>query len=172
MVDHSRKAPRVGRLKYFFLDKQLHRKIHINVGANTILAWNYPQRKRMLYNYRDVKKNLEPAFTTAQVVKMLDRSRVTLSTIINQGHIRPPQLTYKIPDGQSYKYMWHEDNIIEAQNYLAGLHRGAKRNDGLITPYPIPSEAEIRARIRHKDPLYVRVGDKFIPSWEAEDFDE
>lgn len=160
-------------LNYFYLNENLHKRLHINRGADTIMTWCYPLHKRVAYTYSDVKRRMEPAYTTKEVGLMLNRGRLTLEHAILNGDIEAPQFTYGLNEHKrKFKYMWHEKNILEAHAYLSTVHRGRPRNDGLITPARLPTVRELRAMIRQEDILYVRDPDgTFRPVWKAEDFD-
>ena len=160
-----------GPIRYFFLNDLLHKKLHINRGLDTITTWCYPLHKRVAYTYTDVKRNMAPAFTTVEAAKMLNRGRETLERAILNGDIEAPQFTYGIDEKKNkFKYMWNEQNIVEAHAFLSTQHQGRARNDGMITPKKLPTLRELRAIIRQKEILYVRVGDEFRPVWDAEDF--
>jgi hypothetical protein len=169
--ENVRKKP--GKLTYFYLNGLLHRSLHINRGADTITTWCYPLEKRVAYTYSDVKKRREPAYTTQEVAKMILRSRLTLEYAILDGSIESPQYTYGLNEHKrKFKYMWSEKNILEAHAYFSTVHRGRPRNDGLITPAPLPTVRELRALIRQEELLYVRLDNgEFVPVWRAPDFD-
>lgn len=161
------------RLNYFYLNGLLHKSLHINRGADQITTWCYPLSKRVAYTYSDVKKRKEPAYTTQEVGKMLNRGRLTLERAILDGDIEEPQYTYGLNEHKrKFKYMWSEDNILEAHAFLSTVHRGRPRKDGLVTPAKLPTVRELRAVIRQEEILYVRDNDgNFRPVWRAEDFD-
>jgi hypothetical protein len=130
-------------LNYFYLNKKLHKKLHINRGADAITAWCYPDHRRVAYTYSDVKRNMEKAFTTTQVSKMLNRKSQTIDYAILRGDIEAPQFTYGIDEHKrKHKYMWHEDDIMAAHAYFSTVHKGPPRKDGLITPVRLPSARE------------------------------
>lgn len=156
-------------LRYFFLNGDLHRKIHISRSADSIRAWNYPKARLITYVYSDVRKMGERAFTTREVGEMIGISRRTIERAILGGNIREPQYTYGLTDKrQKHGYMWNEKSIMELHAYLLTIHIGRPRNDGLITPMKMPSARELRAMIRQDTILYVKKGDQFIPTWKAE----
>lgn len=166
------------RLTYFFLNGDLHKKIHINRGADLITAWNYPQHKRVGYSYSDVKRNGERGFKTSEAARMLRRTRLTLEHAIMNGDIEAPQKTYGIASfdgvkskGEPYQYIWSEDDVMAMHAFLCTVHKGRPRNDGLVTPWNLPTAREVRAMINQEVVLYVK-NDKgdFVPTWEAENF--
>jgi hypothetical protein len=160
-------------LRYFYLNGNLHKSLHINRGADTITTWCYPLHKRVAYTYSDVKKYKGPAFTTQETAKMLMRTRLTLEHAILRGDIEAPQFTYGLNEHKKkFKYMWSEDNVLEAHAYLSTVHRGRPRKDGLITPQRLPTVRELRAMMRNETVFYVQDDDgEFRPVWGAVDFD-
>lgn len=166
-------------LNYFFLDGQLvpggptvpllHKKLHINRGADTITAWCYPLHKRVAYTYSDVLRSRGPAFTTVEAGRLLMRGRLTLERAILAGNIRAPQMTYGLNERKNnFKYMWSERDILDAHAYLSTVHMGRPRADGLVSPARLPTVRELRAMMRDEEILYVKQGDSFLPTWRAE----
>ena len=159
-------------LKYFYLNGLLHRKLHINRGADKITTWCYPLEKRVAYTYSDVRARKEPAFTTKEVGLMINRSRGTIEMAIIKGHIEAPQFVYGLSEHKKkYKYMWSEKNVLELHAYLSTVHWGRPRKDGVVTPAPMPTARELRAIMRQEQILYI-VNDEgeFVPVWKAPDF--
>lgn len=159
---------------YFILDGEVHRRLHIQPGADILTAWNYPRHKRMGYNYTEVKRRAEIAYTTKEVCKMINRTRPVLENAILDGNVPAPQKTYYL-SGNGFKqlewYRWGEKDIFAAWEYFCTVHRGRPRKDGLITPAPLPTAAELRAMIRQEIILYTKTEDgDFVPSWRAEGF--
>lgn len=166
----QRRKPRKP-LNYFFLNGKLHRRLHINRGADIITAWCYPDHRRVAYTYSDTLRRMGKAFSTIEAANMLKRSRLTLERAILNGDIEEPQFTYGLNEHKrKFKYMWSEDNIMEMHAHLLTVHRGRPRKDGMITPGNLPTARELRALIRHNEIMYVKVGDKFVPTWDAEQF--
>lgn len=166
-----------GKLTYFYLDLEgrpmLHKSLHINHGADQIITWCYPLSKRVAYTYSDTKKYREPAFSTKEAAKMLNRGHMVLERAILNGDIEPPQFTYGLNEHKrKFQYMWHERNILEAHAFLSTVHFGRPRKDGRVTPKRLPNVRELRAMIRQEEILYVRGKDgEFKPVWKAQDFD-
>jgi hypothetical protein len=167
--DGKRKRKRSQPLdKYFYLEGELHRRLHVQPGTDILTAWNYPQYKRLGYSYSDIKRRAERAFKTVKVAEMLNRSRLSLELAIIRGDIHPPQKTYHLETWEDAMYLWSEKDILEAHAYFKTVHKGRPRKDGLITPQLLPSERELRAMIKGDSILYVKNEDgEFIPSWRA-----
>lgn len=158
-------------LNYFYLNGNLHKKLHINRPQDTIVAWCYPLHKRVTYTYSDVLHSKEPAFTTVEVGKMINRSRVSIERAIINGDIEAPQKTYGLNERKNgFAYYWSEKDVLAAHAYFSTVHRGRPRKDGLITPGLMPTVRELRAMMRGEEILYVKQGDKFLPTWRAEQF--
>lgn len=165
----TQKKPKTKPLRYFFYRGDLHKKIHINRGADVITAWNYPQGGVRQYVYSDVRRNGEQAFSTRQVEKMIGRSQKTIKQVIAEGMIHRPQVTYGLDEKRNeYAFYWSEKNIMELHGYLITVHRGRPRNDGLVTPGNLPTASELRAMIRQGTVFYVEQNGQFVPTWQAE----
>ena len=161
-----------GIIKYFFLNGDLHRKLVINRAADQIMAWCYPLGKRVAYTYSDMKMRYKPAYTTMEVSGMLMRHRVHIERAILRGDITAPQFTYSLDENRNkHKYMWSEENIMEAHSYFLTQHQGRPRRDGRVTPKPMPTARELRAMIRQEQVMYVKnEHGEFVPTWKASDF--
>lgn len=166
----KRRKPRKP-LNYFFLNGLLHKKLHINRGADIITAWCYPEHRRVAYTYSDTLRRMGKAFTLAESAKMLNSGRLRLERAILRGDVSEPQSTYGLNENKKkYKYMLSEENIMELHAYFSTVHVGRPRKDGKITTSNLPTARELRALIRHNQIMYVKQGDKFVPTWDAEQF--
>ena len=160
-------------LNFFFLNGDLYRKLEINYGRDTLVAWNYPKGKRSTFNYTDVLRSHEKAFTSAQVSQMLNRSRLSLSNAIQDGMIERPQFTYTLDENRRmHKYLWSEKDILAALEYFASLGRGRPRKDGRLTSASdLPTPREVRAMIHHEgEALGVMRDGIFVPTYRAKEF--
>ena len=168
----TKKGRKRASLKYFYLNGELHKRLHIHRGADQITTWNYPKEKRVVYTYSDVKRNQRPCFTTAEVAEMISRAHDTILDVIMRGEFDPPQYTYGLTElRQKFQYMWSEEDIMNLHAYFSSIHKGRPRNDGKITPAYLPSPRELRAMINQEEVLYVKSDDgEFIPAWRAQDF--
>lgn len=159
-------------LRYFYLNGDLHRTLHISRGEDILTAWNYPQHKRAGYSYTDVRRRAEKAYTTKEVCQLLNRGRDSIAHAIMRGDITPPQITYGLSEHKKrHKYMWSEKDILEAHAYFRQQHKGPPRKDGLITVQSMPTETELRAMMRQEVVMYQKQEDgTFVPTWRAEQF--
>ena len=93
---------------YFFLNNKLHKVIRSSRSKDELIAWCYLDKKRVLYSFNDVEKNMENAYTMKQVGEILGRHKVTIEEYILQGKISQPQRIYPIskPESKWYKFMF------------------------------------------------------------------
>jgi hypothetical protein len=159
----ARKNRRETRKKflYFFLNKKIHKVIRSSRSKDELVAWCYPDKKRVLYSYSQVEKGMENAYTLSQVSKILDKHRVTIQDYILEGKIRPPQKVYPIgnPDSNWSKYMFSESDILDLHQFIldAGYSSG------------LPSKSELSAILKNNLILYTKTQEgKFVPVWKAE----
>lgn len=157
---------------YFFLNGDLHRQIRTHRGKDLLVAWNYPEHKKVTLNYTDVQRRKQKAFTTKEVAALLGRGRVTVQRCIDRGHIPPPQYTYSFETGRKKENWWKEEDIMGLLDYLANLSVGRPRRDGQLihTWEDLPTPRELRALIRDEDVMYVKRDDGYVPTWRAQDF--
>ncbi|NBO79621.1 MAG: hypothetical protein EBV27_08380, partial [Actinobacteria bacterium] len=66
MVRASRENKRK-RFSYFFLNNKIHKVLNYSRAKDELIAWCYPDKKRVLYSYSQVVKNMENAYSTKQV---------------------------------------------------------------------------------------------------------
>ncbi|ASR76504.1 hypothetical protein SEA_SUSHI23_72 [Streptomyces phage Sushi23] len=173
--DHVGKEKRTGKrnaARYFFLDGVPHKKLQINRGADTLLAWNYIERKRVAYVWSVAKRNMKPAFLSRDVMRMLNRHRNSIHLYIHEQQIRTPFKTYSL-DGE-YRpgmFLWSEKDILDLHELLVNRGYGRKRKDGLPTASRLPSRAELLAMMRNDVVLYTKTRDgEFTPVWQEKDW--
>lgn len=168
MAKGNRSLKRIStRLIYFYLGDKPHKVIHIMRPADLVVAWSYDDRKRVSYIWSDLQKRMEPALKAFQVSKLVSRDRTSLQLYVKNGAIPPPKMIYTL-DGHFTPLMrlWSVTDIMNLHDYLLTQHLGAPRKDGLITPKPMPTKAEIRAMLKHEPVFYVQKSDgEFAPVW-------
>jgi hypothetical protein len=166
----GQKRKRGKSLKFFYLNGDLHMRLHVDRGSDVLTAWNFTQHKRVGYSYFYVRQRAEKAYRTPEVAAMLNRGPQTLELAILRGDIRAPQKNYSIRTGKTWGYFWSDEDIMDARDYLATVHRGRPRKDGLISPQALPTKRELRAMLQQEVILYAKTDDgEFVPSWKARD---
>ena len=114
MVRSKRKTPQK-KFRYFFLNNKIHKVLSASRAKDELIAWCYPDKKRVLYPYSQVKKNMENAYSIAQVSKILNRHRVTIQDYILDEKIISPQKIYPIGniDSTWFQYMFSQKDILD-----------------------------------------------------------
>ena len=146
---------------YFFLNGKVHKVLRLSRAKDEIIAWSYVDKKRVMYSYAQVDKNMERAYTVLEAGKILGRHRVTIEEYILQGKIKQPQKVYPIsnPESTWSKYMLSESDILDIHQFI--IDAGHIRD--------LPSRAELQALLKHNLILYTKTEEgKFVPVWRAE----
>lgn len=149
------------RILYFFLNDKLHKVIRTHRAKDELVAWCYPDRKRVLYSYSQVEKYMGNAYTIKKVGEMLGRHKVTIENYILDGKIKEPQKVYPIgnPDSTWNKFMLSDKDILDLHQFIADA--GYSKD--------LPSRAELQAILKHNLILYTKTEEgKFVPVWKAE----
>ena len=149
-------------IRYFFLNEKIHKVIRSSRSKDEMVAWCYPDKKRVMYSYSDVKKNMENAYTVTQVGFFLNRHRVTIQDYILDGKIPAPSKIYPIGDPENTEwsqYMFNQKDILGLHEFL--LEAGHSNE--------LPSRAELKALLKTSFILYTKTEEgKFVPVWKAE----
>ena len=146
---------------YFFLNGKVHKVLRLSRAKDEIVAWSYVDKKRVMYSYAQVDKNMERAYGIVEVSKIIGRHRVTIEEYILQGKVKQPQKVYPIsnPDSSWSKYMFSESDILDIHQFI--IDAGHIRD--------LPSRSELQAILKHSLILYTKTDDgKFVPVWKAE----
>lgn len=160
MVRDTRKGKRK-KLSYFFLNNKIHKVLSSSWAKDELIAWCYPDKKRVMYSYSQVVKSMENAYSTKQVAEILNKHKVTIEDYILDGKIKYPQKIYPIgnPDSEWYKFMYSESDIVDIHQFV--LEAGYSKN--------MPSKNELKALLKHNTILYTKTTDgSFVPVWKAE----
>ena len=149
-------------LRYFFLNDKIHKVLKASRSKDEMIAWCYPDKKRVMYSYSQVKKNMETAYTVVEVASMLNKHRVTIQEYILNEKVATPQKIYPIgqPDSERWsQYMFNQKNILDMHQHI--LDSGHSKE--------IPSKAEVQALLKNNLVLYTKTEEgKFVPVWKAE----
>jgi len=158
------RSKRVGvqkRFLYFFLNGKIHKVLKSSRAKDELIAWCYPDKKRVLYPYNLAVKGMENAYTLLQAGKILNRHKVTLEEYILVGKIKSPQKVYPIgnPESKWFKYMLSESDIVQVHEFI--LEAGHTKD--------LPSKAELLALLKSNIILYTKTNEgKYVPVWKAE----
>ena len=160
MARKNRQRPRK-KLQYFFINGKIHKVIKSTRAKDELIAWCYPDKKRMLYSYHLIEKNMENAYSVKDAAALLNRHKVTVEEYILAGKIKQPQKVYPIsnPESKWFKFMLSESDILDIHQFI--LDAGYIRD--------LPSRTELQAILKHNLILYTKTNDgSFVPVWKAE----
>ena len=160
MVRRQR-TPAPKKFLYFFLNKKLHKVLRASRAKDEIIAWCYPDKKRVLYSYSQVNKHMENAYSMLQVGKILNKHKITIEDYILDGKIKEPQRLYPIgnPDSTWSKYMFSEADIFDLHQFILDSGYASE----------MPSKNELSAILKNNLILYTKTEEgKFVPVWKAE----
>jgi len=149
------------KIVYFFLNDKIHKTINSSRAKDELVAWCYPDHKKVLFSFSQVEKGMQKAYTVAEAGVLLNRHKVTLEEYILVGKIKRPQVVYPIgnPDSKWYKFMFSESDILDIHQFI--LDAGHTKN--------LPSKAELSSLLKHNMILYTKTNDgQFVPVWKAE----
>jgi ribosomal protein L25 (general stress protein Ctc) len=146
---------------YFFLNNKIHKVLKRSRARDELIAWCYPDKKRVLYSYSQVEKNMQNAYTTKETAELLNKHKVTIEEYILQGKVKEPQRVYPIgnPDSKWNKFMFSESDILDIHQFIIDI--GYSKN--------VPSKAELQALLKHNMILYTKTEEGgFVPVWKAD----
>lgn len=164
---NRKKRGKKQRLRYFFANGELHKILRLSRGEDLVVAWNYPQGKRVAYVWSNVQNSMQHAYSLTVAAKILNRHRDVIKRHIKNGAIREVGQTYSIDERKSPGvYYMSEDNIREMHAFLLTVSIGRPRKDGQVVISGLPTKAELEALLRHETVLYVKGEDgEFAPVW-------
>lgn len=169
----QRRNRKSSRLRYFYLNGDLHKVLSVTRAEDLVVCWNFPQGKRVGYVWSDVKRRHDRAFKMQEVSSMIGRHRTNIERDILAGNIKAPQRSYTL-DGKRRPlyYFFTEENVFDLHDYLLTVHVGRPRSDGKITPRrDLPSKAELRAMMKHDIVTYIKTDSgEFVPVWKEQDW--
>ena len=157
----QKRNSKLKKLRYFFLNDKIHKVIKSSRSKDEIVAWCYPDKKRVMYSYSQVEKYMGKAYAMRDVSALLNKHTVTLHDYILDGKIKAPQKIYPIgdPDNKNWsKYMFNEKDILALHEFI--LDSGHSGN--------VPSRTELLGLLKHNIILYTKTDRGFIPVWKAE----
>ena len=149
--------------RYFFLNDKIHKVLRSSRAKDEIVAWCYPDGKRVLYSYNQVNKNMGKAYSISEAAILLNKHKITIVDYILEGKVRQPQKIYPIgnPDNKKWsKYMLSEKDILDIHEHI--LDSGYSKE--------VPSKTELMGLLKHNLILYTKTNDgSFVPVWKAEE---
>jgi hypothetical protein len=159
-------------LRYFFLNDELHRTLNVLRPDDMLIAWNYPQHKRVAYVLSDCKLHMQRAYGVNEVAEMFGRRRASIFRYIYDGNIPAPAKNYSLTGStKEGKYFFNEKDIFGLHDYLMTVSVGRPRNDGERRATNAPSRRELEALLRNDTMLYIKTSaGEFAPVWKQPDW--
>lgn len=157
------------RWNYFYLNGDLHKTLETRRSENMLVAWCYPQNKRVAYVLSDTYKHRQRAYTIGQVAKIIGKHTDTIRRHLREENIRMPQAAYSL-DGTKRvnRYLFSDEDIREMHDFFKTMHIGRPRKDGTNNPGDLLSIPELEALLRNEKVLYTKSADgEFIPIWKT-----
>jgi len=166
-MDRKSRRKASEKLRYFYLNGDLHKVLRRSRAEDLLVAWNYRLEKRVAYSLADVNKNKQHAYPISEVVKIIGKHEDTIKLHLYRGNLQHPQRAYALNGNKTPgKYFWSEDDIRNMHDFFKTVHRGRPRTDGRITPGNMPSRAELEAMINQESVLYMKNNEgEFVPVW-------
>jgi hypothetical protein len=148
--------------RYFFLNEKVHKVLRASRAKDELVAWCYPDRKRVLYSYHQVDKNMGKAYTMTEAAVLLNKHKITLEDYILEGKVRVPQKIYPISNPENTKwskYLLSQEDILDMHEHI--LDSGHSKE--------VPSKTELLGLLKHNLILYTKTEEgKFVPVWKAD----
>ena len=135
-------------IRYFFLNDKIHKALNVSRSRDELIAWCYPDKKRVLYSYSQVKQNMKTAYSMSEVSSMLNKHKITIMDYILEGKVKKPSKIYPIgnPDANWSKYMFNDSDIYDIHEYILECGHASE----------MPSKNELRALLKHNIILYTK----------------
>lgn len=157
----KKRNSKLKKLRYFFLNDKIHKTLRSSRSKDELVAWCYPDHKRVMYPYSQAEKNMQNAYSMKEVSALLNKHPVTLHDYILEGKIKAPVKIYPIGDPANTnwsKYMFSQKDILDIHEFILDSgHSGS-----------LPSRAELLGLFKHNIILYTKTDNGFVPVWKAE----
>lgn len=157
--------------KYFYIDGLLYRTIVANRAADIIRAWDYENKRVVAFVWSDAKRTMQQAFDTAEVAKLLNRSKKSVLDYVTAGAINAPTKIGEQANGFGH-YKWSEDDVLALHGHYLTVGAGRPRKDGIInSAVRLPSRMELVAMMKQNRMMYIQDADgNFVPIFDNPDW--
>lgn len=162
--------------RYFFVDGKLYKTIRNDRPADLCRAWSYEDKRVVDFVLSDVRRQSQQAFDTAEVAKLLNRTKQNIFLHLRAGAINQP---YKIgvqdtgdPKIEFGQFKWSEDDVLALHAHYLTVGSGRPRKDGVIySAARIPSRLELVAMMKQNKMYYVQdAHGNFVPIFDQPDW--
>lgn len=148
----------------------MHKKLSVIRAQNILVAWNYPEEKRLWYDYSLVRKEYQHAYKIQEVAELVGRTAHTLRVFWDNGLIQQPSgQVYRIQSRKPSSYYWSEDDVLDLRDHLYEFLPKNKHGE----PYKgksreLLSKAELLAKMRGDSSYYVKSeSGEYVKVWKA-----
>lgn len=149
----------------FFLNEEIHKRLLEIPSENVLVAWNYPQEKRMWYDRTFVKRAYDNAYTIKEVAALLNETTSDIMNYMSRGIIAKPFKIYHIESRRAKCYVWAEKEILEIRDRLYDLAPKNKYGEPSKN-LKLISKGELLAKMRNDSAYYIRGEDgEFVKVW-------
>lgn len=156
--------------RYFFLNGKVYRLTHASWARDEAVAWDFAEKKSVMFSWSDIRRHAQRGFTPKQVIKIIHRTKRQLDNYQDFGWVSKPVMV-EMPETGYRVRVYSEDDIYKIRDMMAGLGRGRPRKDGIIRPQLVPTREEIHAAIKYNAQLFIKTEDgEFVPLFEADNF--
>jgi hypothetical protein len=162
-------------LRYFYLNGKLYHLLQVKRYPNLCTAWDYSNKERVVFQWSEVQREAQKAYSVGQVAGMIGVSRMTLYRWEREGLIRKPLLAKGIGDtidkdtfGEATKWRWYSpDDIMAIYDAIMDRYDGE--------PHPqlenLVLKTELISRLNDSPVLYFKnESGEFSPVWKAPDW--
>ncbi len=153
---------------YFFLDKNLYKKIRVVKSEGYVVTWSYTDERRMRFNYASVRREAIKAFNLDEVSKLIDKPKsVILSYIQRNLADQPSGRLYSIKNKKPGKWMWSEQDVLDLRDAIFDMAPKNKYGEPYAN-FRLVSKAELLSKMRDNTSYYVRnENGEFVQIWRA-----
>lgn len=150
---------------FFFLNKEIHKRLLEIPSENVLVAWNFPQEKRIWYDRTHVKREYGNAYMLKEVASLLNEKEYAILQYIKRGIISRPFKVYEIESRRPKKFLWSEEEILVIRDTLYDLAPKNKYGEP-EKRLKLISKGELLAKMRKDNSYYVRGEDgSFVKVW-------
>lgn len=150
--------------KLFFLNDEAHQRLVEIPSENVLVAWSFPQEKRIWYDRSYVRREYSNAYTLKEVSNLLNESESSILDYIKRGIIDRPFKIYNIESKKPLRFLWSEKEILNIRDRLYDL--APKNKYGEPFRLKLVSKGELLASMRKDSSYYIRDEDgNFVKVW-------
>jgi predicted DNA-binding protein YlxM (UPF0122 family) len=150
--------------KLFFLNDEIHQRLVEIPSENVIVAWSFPQEKRIWYDRSYVRREYGNVYSLKEVSELLNESEVAIFDYIKRGIISRPFKIYNIETKRPLRFLWSEKEILDIRDKLYDL--APKNKYGEPFKLKLISKGELLSKMRKDNSYYIKGEDgSFVKVW-------